>query len=101
MSLCLVTYFRGLNRIFKRPVWPFSSSEAIIKSVDPQKQWIASRDMLLGYHQIPLSNKASYLTCFIMPWGKFWYLFGPMGMLPTGDWFNFATDLVTNGIEGL
>ena len=24
-----------------------------------------------------------------------------MGLAPTGDWFNFATDLVTNGIEGL
>ena len=24
-----------------------------------------------------------------------------MGLVPTGDWFCFATDLVTNGIEGL
>ena len=57
--------------------------------------------MLLGYHQIPLSKEASFLTCFIMPWGKFRYLRGPMGLAPTGDWFNFATDLVINGIDGL
>ena len=39
--------------------------------------------------------------CFITPWGKFRYLHGPMGLAPMGDWFNFATDLVINGIEGL
>ena len=43
----------------------------------------------------------NYLTCFITPWGEFQYLCGPIGLAPTGDWFNFATDLVTNGIDGL
>merc|ERR1711954_35317 len=57
--------------------------------------------MLLGYHQIPLSEESSYLMCFITPWGKFRYLCGPMGLAPMGDWFCFVTDLVTNGIPGL
>ena len=35
VSLCLVTDFRGLDRIIKRWVWSFSSSKTIIKSVDP------------------------------------------------------------------
>ena len=55
VSLRLVTDFRGLNKIIKRPVWPFSSTKNIIARVDPRKQWIASIDMLSGYHQIPLS----------------------------------------------
>merc|ERR1711954_90620 len=101
VSLRMVTDFRGLNKIIQRPVWPFSSTESIIAKTDPSKQWIASIDMLSGYHQIPLSEESSFLTCFIMPWGKFRYLRGPMGLAPTGDWFCFATDLVTNGIPGL
>ena len=35
VSLGLVTDFRGLNRIIKRLVWPFSSSKNIIRKVDP------------------------------------------------------------------
>ena len=77
------------------------STESIIAKTDPSKQWIASIEMLSGYHQIPLSDESSFLTCFITPWGKFRYLRGPMGLAPTGDWFCFATDLVTNGIPGL
>merc|ERR1712082_550882 len=42
--LRLVTDFRGLNKIIKRPVWPFSPTESIIARVDPRKQWIASID---------------------------------------------------------
>ena len=101
VSLCMVTDFRGLNKIIQRPVWPFNSTENIIAKVNPKKQWIASIDMLSGYYQIPLSEESSYLTCFITPWGKFRYLCRPMGLAPTGDWFCFATDLVTNGIPGL
>ena len=81
VSLRLVTDFRGLNKIIKRPVWPFSPTESIIARMDPQKQWIASIDMLSGYHQIPLSKESSFLTCFITPWGKFQYLRGPNGGL--------------------
>ena len=87
VSLRLVTDFRGLNKIIKQPVLPFSPTESIIARVDPRKQWITSIDMLSGYHQIPLSDESSYLTCFITPWGKFHYLPGPMGLAPTGDWF--------------
>ena len=64
VSLRLVTDFRGLNKIIKRPVWPFSPTESIIARMDPQKQWIASIDMLLGYHQVPLFDESSFLTCF-------------------------------------
>ena len=73
VSLRLVTDFRGVNKIIKSPVWPFSPSESIINRMDPQKQWIASIDNLLGYHQIPLSEEAYLLTCFIKPWGKLRY----------------------------
>ena len=88
-----MTDFRGHNKIIKRPVWPFSPRESIIARM--------SIHMRSGYHQIPLSTDASFLKCFITPWRKFRYLPGPMGLAPTGDWFCFATDLVTNGIEGL
>ena len=57
--------------------------------------------MLLVYRQITLSEESSFLMSFILPWLKFRYLHGPMGLAPIGDWFNFATDLVTNGIVGL
>ena len=35
VSLRLVTDFRGLNKIIKRPVWPFSPTESIIARMDP------------------------------------------------------------------
>ena len=38
VSLRLVTDFRGLNKIIKRPVWPFSPTESFIARMDPQKQ---------------------------------------------------------------
>ena len=48
VSWRLVTDFRGLTKIIKRPVWPFSPTENIIARMDPRKQWIASIDMLSG-----------------------------------------------------
>ena len=41
VSLRLVTDFRGLNKIIKRPIWPFSSTKNTIARVDPKKQWIS------------------------------------------------------------
>ena len=59
VSLCMVTDFWGLNKIIKRPVWPFNSTENIIAKLNPKKQWIASIDMLSGFHQIPLPEESS------------------------------------------
>lgn len=54
-----------------------------------------------GFHQIPLSRKASRLTCFITPFGKYRYLRCPMGICNAPEIFHSLMLEMVEGIEGV
>ena len=48
---------------------------------------------------MPVEEESSYLTTFLLPRGRFRYLRGPMGLLPTGDEWCLRSDAVIEGDE--
>ena len=59
MKLRLVTDNRELNKALQRLDWPFMSSSAVRRQIDPETQ--------------------------VLPWGRFRYECLPMGLRPSGD----------------
>lgn len=54
-------------------------------------------DALCGYWQIPLAEDDQPLTTFIIPYGRFRYLQGPMGSAATRDAYCLRGDMVLQG----
>ncbi|TRY81017.1 hypothetical protein TCAL_15520, partial [Tigriopus californicus] len=54
-------------------------------------------DAVQGYFQIALTDAASKLTTFLLPWGKLRYLHGPMGLCSTNDIWCLLSDYVISG----
>ena len=98
-SLRLVTDYRTINRMILRPSWPFTSSYSLIAQIQQSLPFIAAVDLLSGYHQVPLNEVSSDLTTFLTPYGKFKFKRAPMGLSPSGDWFNMQTDKLILGLD--
>ncbi len=93
----LVTDFTHLNKFIKRPTHPFPSSQEIMKKVKPTSKVFLKLDAVGGYHQMALDEESSYLTTFILKWGRFRYLRGPMGLSPTNDEWCCKSDKAIEG----
>jgi len=96
----LVTDYSALNKNVIRPVHPFPSALDCIRQVRPDSKVFAVMDATSGYHQIELTEKASEMTTFLLPFGRFRYTRAPMGLASSGDVFCHRTDQVIDGVEG-
>ena len=77
-----------IDKHSSRPTHPFPSSNDIISGLtDPRSKVFAKLDALSGYHQIELSEEASYLTTFLLPSGMYRYQRAPMGLSSSSDEF--------------
>ena len=97
-GLRLVTDFTHLNRYVQRPVHPFPSAGDIARGISPGSNWFCKMDAVQGYHQIPLSEEAKKLTTFLLPWGKYRYCRGPMGLSSTNDCWCGRSDQAICGL---
>ena len=91
-GLRMVVDFTRLNQAVKRPIHPFPSAHQCVQAIPASARFYAVCDMVQGYHQIPLSEKASKLTTIILWDGKYRWLRGPMGLNSTGDEWCFRSD---------
>ena len=97
----LVVDFKELNKHIDRPVHPFPSAGDIMKQIRPDSKFFCKVDFASGYHQVPLDEESSYLTTFLVPFGRFRYLRSPMGLSSSGDAFCSASDRALDGIDHL
>jgi hypothetical protein len=75
----------------KRPSTYFSPSDAIKSSIRSDSKVFVTLDLASGYHQVELAEKDRDITTFITPFGRFRFKHLPMGLSPSGDYFNIAT----------
>ena len=81
------------------PVHPFPSVSDIIQSIPASAACFAKLDATHGYFQIPLDEEASRLTTFILPSGRFRYLWAPMGLSSSSDKWCRHSDRVVEGFS--
>ena len=91
-SVRLVTDFSHINQFIERNNHPFAAAAECIQAIPQGTKIFCSADCLSGYFQIPLSDKASELTTFLLPNGKFKYLRCPMGLSNSSDEFLRRSD---------
>ena len=48
----LVSDFRGVNKILRRPGYPMDGSSLILKRLDPNETFFATIDLSSRYHQV-------------------------------------------------
>ena len=98
-KLRLVTDFTHLNRFIRRPVHPFPSANDIMQRIPSTSTIFAKLDAVQGYHQVELDEDSRHLTTFLLPWGKYRYRRGPMGLKSTSDIFCAKSDRAIENIK--
>ena len=91
-KLRLVTDYRSVNKLIKCPSTYFAPSDSIKKSLSTDSKIFATIDVASRYHQIKVSEEDRNIKTFITPFGQFRFKRLPMGLSPSGDYFNIKTD---------
>ena len=96
-----VVDYKALNKFVVRPVHPFLAARAAVESIPKDSRYFAPLDAAKGYWQIELSDKASRLTTFLTPYGRYRYTRAPMGLSSSGDEFCRRGDEALEGVPGV
>ena len=89
-----------LNKAILREHYPMNTIDDIATRLSGSK-YFTTLDANMGYFQIKLTDKSSYLTTFNTPFGRFRYLRMPMGASCSADRFQSAMVTAFEGIEGV
>ena len=104
-SFVLVPKANGKVRLCLDLAWP---NQALIRLIhrDPtlndilpklnNVKYMSIIDASLGYHNLQLDTKLSYLTMFACPFDRYWYKHLPFGAAPAGDMFQCKIDEIFN-----
>ena len=58
-------------------------------------------ELSLGYHNLKLEKKSSYLTTFTCPFGKYIFTTLQLGVLPAGDMFPEKIDEIFKDLQNV
>ena len=86
--------YRITNRHIARPQWPMMSMDEIKGKILPSWHYFFSLDLTSGYYQVLLDDSSKYITSFIVPQGRFRFNVLPMGLKPSCNFFNPATQIL-------
>ena len=98
-ALRLVVDFSRVNACVDRPIHPPASPTDLIKKMPHTAKFFAKLDFLHGYFQLRLSEESSFLTCFLLPSGRYRFLAAPMGLCSSSDEFCRRSDEAMAGLN--
>ncbi|XP_076029852.1 uncharacterized protein LOC143018378 [Oratosquilla oratoria] len=64
-------------------------------------KYLSELDLTKGYHQIPLTSRASEISAFVTPQGHFQYKVTPFGMKNSGASFQRLVNWLVEGLPGV
>ena len=80
-----------LNQVLIRPIHRGSTLNDILPKLNNVK-YMSIIDASLGYHNLQLDTKSSYLITFACPFGRYWYKQLLFRAVPAGDMFQHKID---------
>ena len=80
-----------LNQALIRPIHRGPTLNDILPRLNNVK-YMSIIDVSLGYHNLQLDTKSSYLTTFTCPFGRYWYKCLPFRAVPAGNMFQCTID---------
>ena len=84
-----------LNQALIRPIYRGPILNDILPRLNNVK-YMSIIDTSLGYHNLQLDTKSSYLTTFACPFGRYQYKYLPFGAMPADDMFQHKIDEIFN-----
>ncbi|KAM8771398.1 retrovirus-related Pol polyprotein from transposon 297 [Acanthopagrus schlegelii] len=91
--------FRKVNHVTKPDSFPLPRMEDCIDQVGSAK-YVSKFDLLKGYWQVPLSEKAREIAAFITPTGLYSYTVMPFGLRNAPATFQRLMNMVVGDLEG-
>jgi hypothetical protein len=76
----LVTDLRAIDQFVICPFHPFPSPRDVVRNIKTDSKWFCKLYALQEYYQIPIDEKSSYLTTFLLPSGIYQFLRASMGL---------------------
>ena len=98
-TLRFCTDFRKVNALTKPDSYPLPRIEDCIDRIGHSK-YVSKFDMLKGYWQVPLSERAKEISAFVTPDGLYQYKVMPFGMRNVPATFQRFINQVTAEVEG-
>ena len=89
----IVNDSKKLNEWTRRPSYPMVTAKQAVEAVPPEARYFSTADASSGYWQIPLDKASQDLTTFMTPWGRYKYTRATMGLVSTGDEYNYRMDV--------
>ena len=98
-SFLLCTDFRKLNAITKTDSYPLPRIDDCIDRVG-HSRYVSKLDLLKGYWQVPLTEKAKQVSAFITPNSLYQYRVMPFGMKNAPATFQRLINSLTSDLDG-
>ena len=98
-SYRMCTDFRKLNYVTKTDTFPIPRIDDCIDKVGKAK-YVTKIDLLKGFYQVPLTERAKELSAFVTPSGLYQYKVMAFGMKNSPATFQRLINSVTSGIDG-
>ena len=98
VRLCLV--LERLNQVLIRPMHRGPTLNDILLKLNNVK-YTSIIDACLGYHNLQLDTKSSYLTMFACPFVRYQYKCLPFRAAPVGDMFQHKIDEIFNDMPNI
>ena len=95
----LCTDYRKVNSVTKTDSFPIPRMDDCIDNVGNAK-YVTKFDLLKGFWQIPLTDRAKEISAFAAPDGLFNYKIMPFGMKNLSASFQRLINMVTSGLPG-
>ena len=90
----------GLNQALIRPIHRGPTLNDILPRLNNVK-YMSIIDVSLGYHNLQLDTKLSYLTTFACPFDMYQYKHLPFKAVPVGNMFQCKTDEIFNDMPNV
>ena len=95
----MCTDFRKVNSLTKADNFPIPRIDDCIDKVGHAK-YVTKIDLLKGFWQVPLTDKAKEVSAFVTPNGLYQYKVMPFGMRNSPATFQRLMNMVTSGLQG-
>ena len=93
------TDFRKINAITRTDSYPIPRIEDCIDRIGVSK-YVSKLDLLKGYWQVPLTDRAKEISAFVTPDGFFQYKVMPFGMKNAPATFQRMINKIISGLQG-
>ena len=94
----MCTYYRKVNNLSKTDTFPKPRMDDCIDKIGNSK-YITKFDLLKGFWQIPLTERAKEISAFVTPDGLYHYKVMPFGMKNSPATFQRLINTIIAGIE--